>query len=128
MPFDNTQIETDVLLTRLMRVRELIAQGWVKGIPEYRSPEGTTSYCLEGAALQAVVQGVVQTDSYWSWRGPGHPDLEAVRRALRDHLQGAWHYAPLAAFNDWPCTTHADVLALCDRAIEGRRAELAALV
>lgn len=48
-----------------------------------------------------------------------HPGFERVRDALREALPPIpWEGRYLSEFNDAPTTTHADVLALIDRAID----------
>jgi hypothetical protein len=60
---------------------------------------GTECLCALGAVN--VVGGAV---------GRGH-----LRQALMDELPAPW--AEVASFNDHPFTTHADIMALFDRAI-----------
>lgn len=60
---------------------------------------------------------------------PNAPINEAARylmRALPAPSANDMAWASLFRFNDAPSTTHADVLALFDRAIAARRAEIAA--
>lgn len=48
------------------------------------------------------------------------PDADTFRAALlvlREQLPGDFHRGSLVRFNDHPSTTHADVMALFDRAI-----------
>lgn len=51
----------------------------------------------------------------------GHPIFDA-EQILKRVLPSGW--TSIAAFNDCPRTTHADVLSLFDRAIAARKAEI----
>lgn len=72
---------------------------WGKGSP--RRPAG----CL--CAMDALTKGV--------YRRFGFNRFSAAESVLKANLKrGAKH---IAQFNDWPSTTHADIMALFDRAI-----------
>jgi hypothetical protein len=97
----------------LVAARALIAdeRNWIKGDYD-REVDGRTCYCADGALLAA------------SWR----PDLtygvyDLARRTLALHARGG---EGIIYFNDHPMTTHADVLAMFDRAIEATAPEVPA--
>lgn len=109
MPFDQVgyQPETvvqDEVLRCLIEARKLIEneRNWLKGT--YWVGD---QYCAHGAL------SVAANSAGFSWIG------------ARDFLRpfAAPHYNAMA-LNDAHSTTHADVLALFDRAISARRAEL----
>jgi hypothetical protein len=89
----------------LIAARALIEnpENWIKG-ENFRLVDGRACYCMDGA-LQAVGVGV-DGDAWW---------------ALNDHLGGYTHLG-LIWFNDAAATTHSDVMALFDRAIDAARA------
>lgn len=55
--------------------------------------------------------------------GQSNPRFDAARSAMMDALpadsQSRFSSAPVVTFNDDPATTHADIMALFDRAIAG---------
>ena len=116
MPFDSTRpgdTETDDLLRTLIEARALIAkpEHWVKGLPP-----GDGTFC---AGMAADLAAMRRDDL-----GP------AVRLALSSRTL-AWlqqalpiGWIGIVAYNDRPDTSHADILALYDRAIAKRREAL----
>jgi hypothetical protein len=86
----------------LLDVRALLARpgGWIQGREEVIQPDGSVSYCIEGAINAAVPP--MQT---WSSMRARERVESVVDRGI------PW-------FNDAPTTTQADVLAVIDRAIQ----------
>ncbi len=116
MPFDQQNFEmppTDEILKRLLAGRAMLTGGWCRNV--LRSGG---SVCARGAITLA-------TAVCWD-----HSD--AVARAADDCLArfvparriDRRYPCPVVDFNNHPDTTHADVLALFDRAIAARKAEL----
>lgn len=97
------------LVAGLLRVRERLAtpERWCKGV----SGASLNSRCLTMTVGLAL-------------NGDDYVGREKVRMVLRAVLGRPW--LSIVQFNDAPETTHADVLALIDRAIE--RARVAAEV
>lgn len=93
----------------LVRARALIASEdrWCRGSYSKLQDDGFFAFCAVGAELQAT-RGIVD----WSDESPS---LLALIAALPEG------YDRISVFNDDPKTTHADVLALYDRAIEMER-------
>jgi hypothetical protein len=92
----------------LIAARALIdtPEKWVRGHYERQG-----CYCALGAARKALY-GTTDWRPGEDWRG----DDNHVTTALRRELSEEWH-GSVDDFNDDPSTTHADVLALFDRAI-----------
>jgi len=84
---------------------------WIQGVLERPRWDDTMCYCLEGAvneaarALRGNVGNAVATDSAYN----------KVRRAV---LKRAGRPMAPCSYNDSPLTTHKDVLAVLDGAIE----------
>lgn len=104
---------TDDVLRRLQVARAMIANedGWSPcGAYTWREGRREPSRCTVMAVADA---------------GPQGDEVRGCLRYLRDALphggDGTLH--GLITYNDKPTTTHADVLALFDRAINARRAE-----
>ena len=96
----------------LKAARALIAdeRNWIKG--EYdREVEGRTCYCADGALMFATDGVGVPLEGEGNWFA-----YEGARRALAAHAPRTAH--GVINFNDAPDTTHADVLAMFDKAIE----------
>lgn len=113
MPFDQTNftlpaVETDEVLRELTATRALIADPSHWGKVHYREGE---RYCVSGAARQVGM----------SMASKRLLSLEVPATFRADPVWRKW----VPQFNDHPTTTHADVLALFDRAIAARRAEIA---
>lgn len=92
----------DTVLSNLTAARELLSnkKRWTKGT--YCS---AGAYCLYGAIAHVGYRDIAAAEA--------GPEAELLER-----LQGErW----LSRFNDAPTTTHADVLALFDRAISSRK-------
>lgn len=108
-------LETDGVLQRLIEARQLLSDParWAKG-----------DYCVGDAfcALGAVgMRRWELRDGMWIRH---HSDVAQATGLFLHNLLGHG-MAPLPTFNDDPTTTHADVLALFDRAIAKRRADIA---
>jgi hypothetical protein len=109
MPFDSQPLEIpppllgDDLTLRVLRgARELLAAGWCKGAMQSGDEYSGYKYCARGAI--AAVNGRAFPFAYVESFVPKD-------RSLPD-------------YNDDPKTTHADILALFDRAIATRVREI----
>lgn len=86
-------------------------QGW------YESESGCL--CTLGALAKAVLG---KTDNVrWC-----EPELSTAQRALEAELPKYWKARGVATFNDSPRRTHADIMALFDRAISATERSVAA--
>lgn len=116
MPFDQVNfvlpvVETDDVLRCLIDGRERITTGWCRfalakdGAGRLVGPDSPNaqSFCVMGAVIR---------------RPMGGNAIVALMEARKDGRG-------LPCFNNSPTTTHADVLALFDRAIAARRAAIA---
>lgn len=94
----------------LREARRLIErpENWIKGTAEAVNKDGEKCYCAIGA-LEAATESAGR-------HGPlGHgPLFWAAHRALRDVIPGRL----IQVYNDYPGTTHADIVAVFDKAIE----------
>ncbi len=113
MPFDNPTdnpaftvpaVETDEVLSGLLRARANVARGWC----QERIKDSAGRVCLAGAFANALMTEEV-----------GAVALRYVRAALPDWAEGS-----IVSFNDAPGTTQDDVLAAYDSAIDARRAAI----
>lgn len=114
MPFDQVNfvlpaVETDATLRTLIAGRALLSDGrrWAKG--DYCVGD---TFCVVGALGIRTDRRASRTDA----------QREAIFY-LGAHVPKG-HFR-IADFNDNPTTTHADVLALFDRAIAARREDIA---
>jgi hypothetical protein len=115
MPFDSSPaftipaVETDEVLRELVAARNLLtdARRWAKG--DYCAGD---AFCVYGALHH--VSGRASDEIGKTERSKTAAFLEAVARNRSLHI-----------WNDLDTTTHADVLALFDRAIAARRAAVA---
>jgi hypothetical protein len=118
MPFDQVNfplpaVETDEVLRALVEGRAMIAdpRNWLQGPWHVTDVDGTERYC-SAAALNRARNRI-----------PGSRAARAyLMAAVPPKYQG--RMAAHIFFNDDPTTTHADVLAMWDRAISARRADL----
>lgn len=114
MPFDSTNYQpNDEVLDVLVKARANIADPsrWMKLGPAHTS--GMRGNCIVGHTGRLCDTSAL---------------AQAVALALAAHLpdERSRRFASAVwVFNDHPATTHADVLALFDRAIAGRVAEQA---
>jgi hypothetical protein len=110
MPFDGkdfalpSAVETDETLQRLIEARAMIARGWCKDALN----DDKGSVCIVGA-LHLMSDGVDRGLVWGSWS------------AMTAQIPGG--VSP-PTYNNDPNTTHADVIAVFDRAIAARRGEL----
>jgi len=89
----------------LTEARKLIAQGWTQG--EYkRVVNGVECWCISGAIRQAA-----------PYNNSTGSEFVALLRALRDDDFYLSSSSNLTEWNDAPCRTQEEVLALIDRAI-----------
>lgn len=101
---------TDTVLRDLIAARALIdaPEKWTQcGLFEQNG-----CFCVMGATAKAITGNPRRVGGY---------RVEVTAMTLKKSLTGDWPH--LAAFNDHPSTTHADIMALFDRAIEVRRKE-----
>jgi len=93
----------DSVLSNLIAARELLSEPrrWIKG--DYCR---AGSYCIYGAI---------------HWAGEYSSIFDAEQSPTAKFLEAVAEDRILAFWNDLPSTTHADVLALFDRAISSRR-------
>lgn len=102
----------DDVLRRLIEGRERITKGWCQ-----RHLREGHSVCARGAIVLATARLWWEADSV----------AAQADRVLANNLPAPWQNRTdfsVVTFNNAPTTTHADVLALFDRAIASRRAEL----
>lgn len=82
--------------------RAFVEAGWVKGSAMTHDADGHEFVCALGGILRA---NDVHTDL----------NYHAAERCLHDEMPRGFLHVP--GYNDDPCTTRADILALYDRAI-----------
>ena len=98
------------LTSDLIAAKALIdtPEKWRKG--DY----GSLGNCMCAlGACRAAIYGTTEHLRGRYWRGDENGLAEALRAALPD----PWSFSGVSDFNDAPETTHADVMALFDRAI-----------
>lgn len=130
MPFDFAGYEaevTDNLLRDLITGRERIAtpEQWCKGalgktvngVGVEAIDKRAVAFCLMGAYMTPEIGTHIRS----AYNSPERDRLLAVHRAVSAHIPDH-RFVP--DFNNDPATTHADVLAVYDRAIAARRKEL----
>lgn len=118
MPFDSVNfvlpaVETDTILRVLIRGRELVANpaDWLQGPASRTLPDGRKQRCSHCALRNAATElGIHDKDVFY---------IEHYR-----NLSASSPIGSAIDFNDDPNTTHADMLAMWDRAIAARRGEL----
>lgn len=114
MPFDGKQFQVEISpVARVLReAREKIEKPSNWCMIYFTHPD-SGAHCIEGAlnAVGCIFDNAVR-DALIASIPAGHPALRHPRNII-----------PMM-FNDYPSTTHADVLALFDRAIAARREEL----
>ncbi len=106
------QSSNEKFLKTLRRTRQLIARinGWHKGsFKRKRIWLGGYSYCLVGALEQAALESNIIREN---------GDFTTMRELIsRQEPINTTFFASLAAFNDQPNTTKADILRVLDVAI-----------
>lgn len=104
MPFDNQEYVTDPVLKVLIDESK-----WCKGIRD----DGMGRLCIHGAL------GAAATGNAWSGNKVSDNAWRAIRKNAGRRLVGS--EAGLAAFNNAPTTTFADIKALFAKAIAAQR-------
>lgn len=130
MPFDFAGYEVeaaDTLLRDLITGRERIArpEQWCKGSLG-RTVDGVEVSATDRRAVAFCLMGAYMTPELGTHLHSiiNSPERERLLRAygaLSEHVPG---HRCVPDFNNDPATTHADVLAVYDRAIAARRKEL----
>lgn len=99
------------MIDLLKKARDLIPtpDRWIK-LDLWTEPKGAEPrcFCLMGAAVWAAGG---------SRDGPVPPLTTAVMDALNSNIPDAEFFVTAVAYNDYPYTTHADILALIDHTI-----------
>ena len=98
-------------LEHLNEIRELLAKGWTQ-VALARDQRGHDVSVMSENAVSFCVVGAMRRSSR------GLARLWSIHHALRELTNGT-----ISAWNDDPTRTHAQVLALIDRAIEIAEAE-----
>lgn len=96
----------------LIAARALIdtPEKWGKG--EYEPRPGC--YCMAGAIFAA------KGERYDPWELGESPESKAIKQALDEVSDGPRFWHSYVEYNDDPATTHADVMALFQRAIDAQ--------
>lgn len=79
------------------------------GKDEYEPGPGC--YCLAGAIFAAKGEG------FNPWKENNSPEAKAIENGLNELYDGLSPWRSYVDFNDDPSTTHANIMALFDRAI-----------
>ena len=97
-------------MTLLTDAKELISdeRDWVKGTPLAIREDGTEAHCAIGACNYVALK----SDTY------SFGDLRDAYNYLKASLPEDLERQHVATYNDRPETTHDDIMALFDRAIE----------
>lgn len=123
MPFDQQNFEptpSDEVLARLIAGRDRIADPvrWTRGaLMRDATDDGPAAMCARGAifcGFSATAREIYAAAD----------DALFRRLPMRFQTMRDARFAGVPSFNNDPSTTHADVLALFDRAIAARKAEM----
>ena len=106
----------------LIGARELIAdpKHWIKGSYERELAGGVKAYCLIGALSKVRLRGTANGDDDYDIARVAERHLRdcVQRRKIPVGFYGNKYVETAIEFNDLRTTTHADVLAVLDCAIE----------
>ncbi len=97
----SAQLESSAQRETLHRVRNLLAQDWIQGHAAVPRPGGRWGYCVNGAISAATDDYITRAQVF-----------ERISSMLPPGVHGS-----ISFWNDRPERTHAEVLALIDKAI-----------
>lgn len=116
------EISREHQLAVLVEARALIAKGWTKGRAMLADMHGNRRYCAVGAVDVAATNQQGTTPPGASTSSVAIRVLERIRR----HLPKQSHMPCIVDWNDDPCRTREEVLAVFDTEIQALTKELAA--